>query len=138
MVEEEPVKKMSKKELLKLDEELSFKLQAEEEEQARLAREKAEKVEEANISWDNVQAMIEADSQLKNKSFSEIQKLFDKAMTRVNIFVDKDTELVKESSKKAEAEMAEESSSKRAGEELEQEPTKKQKVDDDEEREDLQ
>ncbi|GJS17298.1 hypothetical protein Tco_0411770 [Tanacetum coccineum] len=38
------------------------KLQAKEEKQVRLAREKAEKVEEANISWDNVQAMIEADS----------------------------------------------------------------------------
>ncbi|GKA40051.1 hypothetical protein Tco_0732644 [Tanacetum coccineum] len=50
MVEEEPVKKMSKKELLKLDKELAFKLQAEEKEQARLAREKAEKVKEANIS----------------------------------------------------------------------------------------
>ncbi|GJV70490.1 hypothetical protein Tco_1490485 [Tanacetum coccineum] len=42
-------------------------------------------------------------------------------MTRVNMFVDKDTELVKESSKKAEEEMAQESSSKRAREELEQE-----------------
>ncbi|GKC89929.1 hypothetical protein Tco_1150578 [Tanacetum coccineum] len=45
-------------------------------------------------------------SQLKNKSFAEIQKLFDKAMTRVNMFVDMETQLVKESSKKAEAEMA--------------------------------
>ncbi|GKA41894.1 putative ribonuclease H-like domain-containing protein, partial [Tanacetum coccineum] len=52
-------------------------------------------------------------SHLKNKSFAEIQKLFDKAMTRVNMFVDIDTELVKESSKKAEAEIAQESSSKR-------------------------
>ncbi|GJU80136.1 hypothetical protein Tco_1282501 [Tanacetum coccineum] len=172
---EEPLKK---KEKIRLDEELALKLQAEEEEQARLAREKAEKDEEANISWDNVQAMIEADrllaerlqareqeeltdeekarlfvellekrkkhfaalraqekrnkpptkaqkkstmstylkhmagykqSQLKNKSFAEIQKLFDKAMTRVNMFVDMDTELVKESSKKDEAEMAQES-----------------------------
>ncbi|GKC61137.1 hypothetical protein Tco_1088735, partial [Tanacetum coccineum] len=60
-------------------------------------------------------------SQLKNKSFAEIQKLFDKAMTRVNMFVDKDTKLVKESSKKAEAEMTQESSSKRAGDKLEQE-----------------
>ncbi|GKE45115.1 hypothetical protein Tco_1472399, partial [Tanacetum coccineum] len=60
-------------------------------------------------------------SQLKNKSFAEIQKLFDKAMTRVNMFVDMDTELVKESSKKAKKEMAQESSSKRVGEELEQE-----------------
>ncbi|GJT32591.1 hypothetical protein Tco_0923010 [Tanacetum coccineum] len=40
MVEPEPVKKMSKKDLLRLDEELAFKLQAEEEEEM-LAREKA-------------------------------------------------------------------------------------------------
>ncbi|GJR12152.1 hypothetical protein Tco_0794804 [Tanacetum coccineum] len=40
MVEPEPVKKVSKKDLLRLDEELAFKLQAEEEEE-RLAREKA-------------------------------------------------------------------------------------------------
>ncbi|GJS30233.1 hypothetical protein Tco_0490853 [Tanacetum coccineum] len=203
----EPEKPLKKTEQIRLDEELAFKLQAEEEEQARLAREKAEKVEEANISWDNVQAMIEADrllaerlqareqeeltdeekarlfvellekrkkhfaalraqekrnkpptkaqkkstmstylkhmagykqSQLKNKSFAEIQKLFDKAMTRVNMFVDMDTELVKESSKKAEAEMAQESSSKRAGDELEQEPSKKQKMEDDKETVELQ
>ncbi|GJX95545.1 hypothetical protein Tco_0351343 [Tanacetum coccineum] len=201
-----PEKPLKMKEQIRHDKELAFKLQAEEEEQARLAREKAEKVKEANISWDNVQAMIEADrllaerlqareqeeltdeekarlfvellekrkkhfaalraqekrnkpptkaqkkstmstylknmagykqSQLKNKSFAEIQKLFDKAMTRVNMFVDMDTELVKESSKKAEEEMAQESSSKRAGEELEQEVAKKQKMEDDKEKEDL-
>ncbi|GKD25262.1 putative ribonuclease H-like domain-containing protein [Tanacetum coccineum] len=187
-------KSLKKTEQIRLDEELAFKLQAEEEEQARLTREKAEEVEEANISWDNVQAMIEADRllderlqareqeeltneekarlfvellekrkkhfaalraqekrnkpptkaqkkstmstylknmsgykqiQLKNKSFAKIQKLFGKAMTRVTMFVNKDTELVKESSKKAEAEMAQESSLKRAGEELEQEKEKK-------------
>ncbi|GJX47413.1 retrovirus-related pol polyprotein from transposon TNT 1-94 [Tanacetum coccineum] len=198
----EPEKPLKKKEQIRLDEELAFKLQAEEEEKSRLAREKAEKVEESNISWDNVQAMIEADrllaerlqareqeeltdeekarlfvellekrkkhfaalraqekrnkpptkaqkkstmltymkyiagykqSQLKNKSFVEIQKLFYKAMTRVNMFVDMDTELVKESSKKAEAEMAQESSLKKAGDELEQEKEKKQKIDNDQE-----
>ncbi|GKB09420.1 retrovirus-related pol polyprotein from transposon TNT 1-94 [Tanacetum coccineum] len=59
-------------------------------------------------------------NQLKNKSFDEIQKLFDKAMKRVNTFVDMDTELV-------------EDSSKREGTKLEQEVTKKQKVDDDQE-----
>ncbi|GKA75847.1 hypothetical protein Tco_0782225 [Tanacetum coccineum] len=202
----EPEKPLKMKEQIRLNEELAFKLQAKEEEQARLAREKAEKVKEANISWDNVQAMIEADrllaerlqareqeeltdeekarlfvellekrkkhfaalraqekrnkpptkaqkkstmstylkhmagykqSQLKNKSFAEIQKLFDKAMTRVNMFVDMDTKLVKEISKKAEAEMAQESSSKRAGEDLEQEVAKKQKMEDDKEKEDL-
>ncbi|GKE25832.1 reverse transcriptase domain-containing protein, partial [Tanacetum coccineum] len=66
-------------------------------------------------------------NQLKNKSFDDIQKLFNKAMKRVNTFVDMDTELVKESSKKANAVMAQKSSSKRAGDELEQESIKKQK-----------
>ncbi|GJQ89804.1 hypothetical protein Tco_0000943 [Tanacetum coccineum] len=51
----------------------------------------------------------------------KIQKLFDKAMARVNMFVDMDTKLVREISKKDEAEMAQKSSSKRAGDELEQE-----------------
>ncbi|GKD63759.1 hypothetical protein Tco_1305867 [Tanacetum coccineum] len=64
IVELEPVKKMSKKDLLRLDEELAFKLQAEEEEEERLAREKAQQVEEDNIAWDDVQAKIEADYQL--------------------------------------------------------------------------
>ncbi|GKD59205.1 hypothetical protein Tco_1296714 [Tanacetum coccineum] len=36
-------------------------------------------------------------NQLKNKIFDDIQKLFDKAMKRVNIFVDMDTELVEDS-----------------------------------------
>ncbi|GJZ07188.1 hypothetical protein Tco_0540981 [Tanacetum coccineum] len=53
MVEPEPVKKLSKKDQLMLDEELAFKLQAEEEEE-RLAREKAQQIEEVNISWDDV------------------------------------------------------------------------------------
>ncbi|GKG00025.1 hypothetical protein Tco_0301715, partial [Tanacetum coccineum] len=50
MVEPEPVKKMSKKDQIMLDEELALKLQAKEEEEERLAREKAQQVEEANIS----------------------------------------------------------------------------------------
>ncbi|GKA73229.1 ribonuclease H-like domain, reverse transcriptase, RNA-dependent DNA polymerase, partial [Tanacetum coccineum] len=84
MVKKEPVKKMSKKELLKLDEELALKLQAEEEEQARLAREKAEKVEEANISWDNVQAMIEADRLLaKRLQAREQEELIDEQKARL-------------------------------------------------------
>ncbi|GKB46428.1 hypothetical protein Tco_0897181 [Tanacetum coccineum] len=58
-------------------------------------------------------------------------------MTRVNMFVDMDIELVKKSSKKAEEEMAQESSSKRSGEELEHEVAKKQKMEDDKEKEDL-
>ncbi|GKC11478.1 hypothetical protein Tco_1008260, partial [Tanacetum coccineum] len=52
MVEQELVKKMSKKVLLRLDEELAFKLQAEEEEkeEERLAREKAQQIKEVNIA----------------------------------------------------------------------------------------
>ncbi|GKD98037.1 hypothetical protein Tco_1381934 [Tanacetum coccineum] len=57
-------------------------------------------------------------NQLMNKSFDDIQKLFDKSMKRVNTFVDMDTELV-------------EGSEKRVGEELMQESAKKQKVHDD-------
>ncbi|GKC80772.1 hypothetical protein Tco_1131546, partial [Tanacetum coccineum] len=73
---------------------------------------------------------------LKNKSFANIQELFDKAFKRVNTFVNFRIELVegtemKESSKKAE--VMEEISSKRARDELEQENAKKQKVDDDQE-----
>ncbi|GKB39992.1 hypothetical protein Tco_0884934 [Tanacetum coccineum] len=77
-------------------------------------------------------------NQLKNKSFDDIQKLFDKAMKKVNIFVNIDTELVEGSEVRAEAEIAQKSSSKRAGEALEQESSKKQKVDEDKETAELQ
>ncbi|GJV02879.1 hypothetical protein Tco_1336448 [Tanacetum coccineum] len=167
---EEPKKPMKKKKLIRLDKEIASKLQAEFDEEVRLAREKAKKEEEANIvSWNNVQAMIDADyqmaqqmqaeeqeklgikeksklfvqllearkkhfaairaqekrnkpptkaqkrntmstylknmtgyknNQLKNKSFDDIQKLFDKAMKRVNTFVDMETELVEGSEQK--------------------------------------
>ncbi|GJR34200.1 hypothetical protein Tco_1209884 [Tanacetum coccineum] len=39
-------------------------------------------------------------NQLKNKSFDDIQKLFDKAMKKVNIFMDMDIELVEGSQQK--------------------------------------
>ncbi|GJT59126.1 hypothetical protein Tco_1002659 [Tanacetum coccineum] len=56
--ESEDVKPMKRLEQIRLDEELAFKLQAEEEEEERLAREKAQQIEEANIAWDDVQAKI--------------------------------------------------------------------------------
>ncbi|GJX23159.1 hypothetical protein Tco_0227604 [Tanacetum coccineum] len=77
-------------------------------------------------------------NQLKNKSFDDIQKLFDKAMKRVNIFVDMDTELVEGSEVRAEGgETRAKGSSKRAGEELEQESSKKQKLEKNKESEEL-
>ncbi|GJS90287.1 hypothetical protein Tco_0772923 [Tanacetum coccineum] len=70
---EEPVK-MKKKDQINLDEDLAFKLQAKEEEE-RLVREKAQKKEEANIvSWDNVQAMIDADYQMAQQMQEEEQE----------------------------------------------------------------
>nr|GEZ30315.1 hypothetical protein [Tanacetum cinerariifolium] len=42
---------------------------------------------------------------LKKKSFSKVQELFDKAMKRVNTFVDYITEFLEESSKKAKVEI---------------------------------
>nr|GEW79745.1 putative ribonuclease H-like domain-containing protein [Tanacetum cinerariifolium]GEX13582.1 putative ribonuclease H-like domain-containing protein [Tanacetum cinerariifolium] len=74
---------------------------------------------------------------LKNKSFDSIQKMFDRAFKRINTFVDYKTELVEESSKKHEANVTE-GSSKRAETELEQENAKKQKIDDDKETGELQ
>ncbi|GKE47741.1 hypothetical protein Tco_1478999 [Tanacetum coccineum] len=110
MVEPEPVKKLAKKDQLMLDKELAFKLQAEEEEVDGLH------------------------NQLENKRFDDIQKLFDKAMKRVNTFVDMDTELVEGSEVRAEgSDTRTEGSSKRAGEDLQQESIKKQKVDEDKE-----
>nr|GEY87294.1 hypothetical protein [Tanacetum cinerariifolium] len=89
-----------------LDEELAFKLQAEEKEEERISREKAQQ-----------------------RSIISIK--------RVNTFVDYKTELLEESSKKAEAEITQESSLKRVGDELEQERSKKQKVEDNKESEEL-
>ncbi|GJW41670.1 retrovirus-related pol polyprotein from transposon TNT 1-94, partial [Tanacetum coccineum] len=195
----EPEKPLKKKDQIKFNKEEALRIQEKFDEEDRLAREKAQQVEEANIAWDDIQAKIDADYQLaerlqaqeqqeltikekstlfvqllekrkkhfaakraeemrnrpptraqqksimctylknmvgwkpkdlKNKSFANIQELFDKAFKRVNTFVDFRTELVEgteieESSKKAE--VMEESSSKRAGDELEQENAKKQK-----------
>ncbi|GJR42321.1 hypothetical protein Tco_1310424 [Tanacetum coccineum] len=184
MVEPEPVKKMSKKELLRLDEELTFKLQdkEEEEEEESLAREKAQQLAQRLQAQEQDELTDEEKTRLfvqfleqrrkhfaakraeekrnrpptraqqrsimctylknmegwkpkslKNKSFANIQELFDKAMKRVNTFVDYRTKLVEESSKKAEAEIALNRSLKRAGEEPKQKSSKKQKVDDDKE-----
>ncbi|GKC77025.1 hypothetical protein Tco_1127799 [Tanacetum coccineum] len=64
-------------------------------------------------------------NQLKNKSFDEVQKAFDKTRSWIDSFVSMDSEVV-------------EGSSKRAGDELRQESIKKQKIDDDKETAELQ
>nr|GEW05784.1 ribonuclease H-like domain-containing protein [Tanacetum cinerariifolium] len=71
---------------------------------------------------------------LKNKPFAEFKELFDKAMTRINNFVDFKTKLVEESTQNDKAEITQqESSSKRAEDDLDQERSKKQKIKDENE-----
>ncbi|GJX39298.1 hypothetical protein Tco_0252601 [Tanacetum coccineum] len=75
---EEPVKPMKKKDLIRLDEEVALKLQAEFDEEERLAREKVEKEKEANIAlieeWDDIQAKIDADYQLAERLQAQEQE----------------------------------------------------------------
>nr|GEV21267.1 hypothetical protein [Tanacetum cinerariifolium] len=78
---EEPVK-AKKKDQIKLDKEATLKLQAEFDEEERLAREKAKKEQEANIAliekWDDIQANINADQQLAERlQAQEQEELFD-------------------------------------------------------------
>nr|GEV87612.1 hypothetical protein [Tanacetum cinerariifolium] len=104
-------------------------LEAKEQEAARLKR--AQQDEKANILWDNIQAMMDADRllaerlqarereeflELKEKSSDEIKKLFDKEMKRVNTFVAMDSK-------------AQESCTKRTAEQLESDISKKQELD---------
>ncbi|GJR82556.1 hypothetical protein Tco_0153341 [Tanacetum coccineum] len=74
-------------------------------------------------------------NQLKNKSFDEVQKAFDKTMGWIDSFVPMDSEVVKDRVEGSENRV--EDSTKRAGEKLEQEVAKKQKMEDDKEKEDL-
>nr|GEY95942.1 hypothetical protein [Tanacetum cinerariifolium] len=61
----EPELLIKRKEQMRIDEEYARKLEAEEQEAARLSR--AQQDEEANNSWDNMQAMMDADRLLAKK-----------------------------------------------------------------------
>ncbi|GKC47932.1 uncharacterized mitochondrial protein-like protein [Tanacetum coccineum] len=67
MVEPEPVKKFSKKDQLKLDEEVAQRLQAEFDEQERIEREKAKANIALKETWEDIQAKIEADCLLAER-----------------------------------------------------------------------
>nr|GEU77092.1 hypothetical protein [Tanacetum cinerariifolium] len=75
----DPEVPIKKKDQIRMDEEHARQLEAEEQEAARLN--KAQQNEEANILWDNTQAIMEADSLLaerlqarEREEFSEVQK----------------------------------------------------------------
>ncbi|GKD70269.1 hypothetical protein Tco_1324359 [Tanacetum coccineum] len=70
----EPEKPLKKKDQIKFDEEEALRLQAEFDEEDRLAREKAQQVEEANIAWDDIQAKIDADYQLAERLQAQEQQ----------------------------------------------------------------
>ncbi|GKC24200.1 hypothetical protein Tco_1026350 [Tanacetum coccineum] len=74
----EVVKPMKKKDLIRLGEEVALKLQAEFDEEERLAREKAEKEKEVNIAlietWDDIQAKIDVDYQLAERLQAQEQE----------------------------------------------------------------
>ncbi|GKD05588.1 hypothetical protein Tco_1180562, partial [Tanacetum coccineum] len=59
------------KDQLKLDEEIALKLQAEIDEEERIARAEEEKIDEANIAWDDIQAKVDADYQLAKRLQAE-------------------------------------------------------------------
>ncbi|GKD17399.1 hypothetical protein Tco_1206557, partial [Tanacetum coccineum] len=84
----EPEKPSKKKDQLKLDEEITLKLQAEIDEEERIARAKEEKIDEANIAWDDIQVKVDADyswlkdCKLKNKSAKRAEEKRNKPPTK--------------------------------------------------------
>ncbi|GJZ11393.1 hypothetical protein Tco_0546152 [Tanacetum coccineum] len=93
MVEPEPVKPIKKKVQIMLDEEIALKLQAEIDEEERIARAKEEKIDEANIAWDDIQAKVDADYQLAERLQAEEQEQFtiEEKATLQKVDEDKDT-----------------------------------------------
>ncbi|GJZ55853.1 hypothetical protein Tco_0611046, partial [Tanacetum coccineum] len=81
---EEHMKSMTKKDLVRLDEEIASKLQAEFDKEERLAREK----DEANVAlteeWDDIQAKVDADYQLAQRlQAQEQEELTDEEKARL-------------------------------------------------------
>ncbi|GKB41852.1 putative ribonuclease H-like domain-containing protein [Tanacetum coccineum] len=127
MIEPEPVKKLSKKDQLKLDEEAKI-------EAGQLLAERLQAREQEELTIKERAILFQQLLEKRRKHFAakraeeKRNRPPTKAQQRSII-----TELVEGSSKKANAEIAQESSSKRAVDELEQESIKKQKVDEDKE-----
>ncbi|GKB70924.1 hypothetical protein Tco_0932336 [Tanacetum coccineum] len=164
-LKKEPVKTMKKKDLIRLDEEIASKLQAEFDEEERLAREKAKK--EANVAlieeWDDIQAKIKQRRKhfaaksaeekrnkpptqaqqrkimctyLKNMEGKKPKDLKNKSFDSIQKMFDRAFKRVN-TFVDFRTDLVE-GSSKRGGEELEQKSTKKQKVDEDKDTAELQ
>ncbi|GJZ44789.1 retrovirus-related pol polyprotein from transposon TNT 1-94 [Tanacetum coccineum] len=145
-------KPLKKKDQISIDEQEAIKLQAEFDEEERLAKEKDEANAALTEEWDDIQAKVDVDYQLAQRLQAKEQEQF---ITKQKATLFK--ELLKQRRKHFAAKRAEEKrnkpptniqqkktmitylknmedlvegSSKRAGDELEQEVTKKKKVDD--------
>ncbi|GJS72101.1 hypothetical protein Tco_0704942 [Tanacetum coccineum] len=161
----EPDKPLKKKDQIKFDEEEALRLQAKFDEEDRLAREKAQQVEEANIAWDDIQAKIDADYQLAERLQAQEQQeltIEEKSTFLYNSWRKERSTLLLKGQKKREidllqelnkgvlcwkalleetyrkSEVMEEISSKGAGDEPQQDSAMKQKMYDDQERAELQ
>ncbi|GJX26720.1 hypothetical protein Tco_0233016 [Tanacetum coccineum] len=114
-------------------------MQAELEEEERLAREREEDVNIAE--WDNAHAMMDADYELAARIQAQEQEeltIEEKLRLFVELIDKRKKHFARLKILKAEgSETRAEGSSKRAGEDLQQESTKKQKMDDDKDKEEL-
>ncbi|GKB33592.1 hypothetical protein Tco_0872993 [Tanacetum coccineum] len=88
--ESQPTKK---KDQIMLDEEIALKLQAEIDEEERIARVEEEKIDESNIAWDDIQAKVNADYQLAERLQAEEQEeeLKQESTKKQKVDEDKDT-----------------------------------------------
>nr|GEU63097.1 ribonuclease H-like domain-containing protein [Tanacetum cinerariifolium] len=153
MVKPEPVKKLSKKDQEKAQQikevniawdDVQAKIDADYELAQRLQAEEQDELTDAETTklfmqflekWRKFFA-TKRDEEKRDRPPTRAQQM-SIIHKKVNTFVDFKTELVEESSKKAEAEITQKGSLKRAGDELEQERSKKQKAEDDKESEEL-
>ncbi|GJT46390.1 hypothetical protein Tco_0955105 [Tanacetum coccineum] len=76
MVEPKSVKPTKKKVQIMFDEEIALKLQAEIDEEERIIRAEEEKIDKANITWDDIQEKVNADYQLAERLQTEEQEQF--------------------------------------------------------------
>nr|GEY66255.1 putative reverse transcriptase, RNA-dependent DNA polymerase [Tanacetum cinerariifolium] len=124
--------KPKERDQISFDEQEARRLQAEIDEQDRLAKEKekAQLIEDENLSWDNVQDMMDADYELATRLHEEEQEELT-IEEKSRLFV----ELMNKRKKHFAKLKAEDS--KRAGDNLDKGRSKKQKVEDDKEQEEL-
>nr|GEU83461.1 hypothetical protein [Tanacetum cinerariifolium] len=147
----EPKKPLKRKDQIMIDEEFTKNLEAQLEEEERLATLKEEETNIALIeSWDNTQAMMDVDcelvavlqeeerGELSIEGKSRLFILFNNTMKWIEAFVPMNTELEKGNDKAVEDnEKAKEGSSKRVGSNLEQEDAKRQRFEEENESTDL-